>query len=103
MFIEAVFDSKVLMRVGSGAGIVLFVFFVYYYVSKEGRDERGRGIIATACFVSFMFLFIMMNVLAFFITWASEMPIRISNIIQILFDLSLLIADVYILIARKIR
>ena len=27
----------------------LFIFFLVYALSKEGRDERGRGILGRAC------------------------------------------------------
>lgn len=34
--------------------IVFIVYSVYFFFSKEGKDERGKKIISTASFISFI-------------------------------------------------
>ena len=46
--------------------VVLFVIFCIYFLSKEGRDERGRAIIGTASFYSAISLIISLNLVGQF-------------------------------------
>lgn len=71
--------------------------------SKEGRDERGRKIIATASLCSFVTLFVVLNMIPFFVTWMMDNEIRLSNVIQSAYTVVLLVADVAILIVRKLK
>ncbi|MBP1046837.1 hypothetical protein I6N96_11215 [Enterococcus sp. BWM-S5] len=34
--------------------LVFFVYSIYFFFSKEGKDERGRKILATASFTAFI-------------------------------------------------
>ena len=51
-WITLLLDSKFLMRANGILGFLLLGFFVFFYFSKEGRDERGRGLIATASLIA---------------------------------------------------
>ena len=43
-----IFDNVTVLRVHSLLGFALLAFFLLYFFSKEGRDERGRKIVATS-------------------------------------------------------
>ncbi len=68
---EFVVASKIL-------SVLLFILLCVYYFSKEGRDERGRGIIGTASFYSAISLVLSLNLVGFFTNTVMR-DIRIFN------------------------
>lgn len=44
-------------------GIISTAYLVYYYLSKEGRDERGRIIFGRSSFISIMTYVVYTNIL----------------------------------------
>lgn len=42
-WITALFDSRIFMQLNAWFGFLLLGLFIYFYFSKEGKDERGRG------------------------------------------------------------
>ncbi len=58
-WLTILFDSRIFMKVNAGLGFLFLGFFVFFYFSKEGRDERGRGLIATASLIAFAMLFVL--------------------------------------------
>lgn len=101
--LNRLFDSRIFMKINAGFGFLLFGFFLYFYFSKEGRDERGRGLIATASLISYIMLFILLNIFAYALIWSMDNIVRLANGIQTVYTLFLLTADVALLILRKIR
>lgn len=97
------FDSRIFMKINAGLGFLFLGFFVYFYFSKEGRDERGRGLIATASLISFVMLFVLLNIFGYLEKWSMDNIVRLSNLVQTVYTLFLLTADIAILILRKIR
>lgn len=91
------------MRINAVTGFVLLGYFVFFYFSKEGRDERGRGLIATASLIAYAVLFVLLNIYAFLLPWAMENYVRSANGLQTVYTLFLLSADVALLILRKFR
>ena len=71
--------------------------------SREGRDERGRGLIATASLAAFIVLFVLLNAAAYFFSWGMDNIVRLANLIQTVYTLFLLSADIALLVLRKIR
>ena len=53
-WLTILFESRIFMKVNAGLGFLFLGFFVFFYFSKEGRDERGRGLIATASLIAFV-------------------------------------------------
>jgi hypothetical protein len=80
-----------------------FWAFLYSSISREGRDERGRGLIATASLAAFVVLFVLLNVAPYFFGWAMDNIVRLANLIQTVYTLFLLSADIALLVLRKIR
>ncbi len=101
--IEILFESRVFLSVDAVIGFVLFGVFIYFYFSKEGRDERGRGIIATATLISYFVLFVVLNIFPFFVPWMMLNIVRLSNGLQFMYNIVLLSADIAFLILKKIR
>lgn len=94
--IEFVIVSKIL-------SVVLFVIFLIYFFSKEGRDERGRAIIGTASIYSACSLVISLNIVGEFTnTVMSDIRIFTSAIclVMLIFEIVELTA---IAILRRIR
>lgn len=102
-WLTILFDSRIFMRINAGLGFLFLGFFIYFYFSKEGRDERGRGLIATASLISYVMLFVLLNIYAYLQIWAMDNIVRLANGIQTVYTLFLLTADIALLILRKIR
>ena len=96
-WITLLLDSKFLMRANGILGFLLF------YFSKEGRDERGRGLIATASLIAFVALFFLLNIVANNLSWLMDNHVRLMNGLQLSYTLFLFIADIALLILRKIK
>lgn len=102
-WLTVLFDSRVFMKANAILGFVLLGFFIFFYFSKEGRDERGRGLIATASLAAFVVLFVLLNAAAYFFSWGMNNIVRLANLIQTVYTLFLLSADIALLVLRKIR
>ena len=61
-WLTILFDSRIFMKVNAVLGFLFLGFFVFFYFSKEGKDERGRGLIATASLIAFIALFFLLNI-----------------------------------------
>lgn len=44
-------------------GILSTIYLIYFYMSKEGRDERGRVIFGRSAFISIMIYMVYINIL----------------------------------------
>ena len=70
--VEKIFDNIIVLRINGILGFVLLFTFVCYFFSREGRDERGKKIIATAALTSFFALFILLNIIPMFLSWLMD-------------------------------
>lgn len=102
-WLTILFNSRIFMRVNAGLGFLFLGFFIFFYFSKEGKDERGRGLIATASLFAFVMLFFLLNIAAYSFEWCMDNIVRLANGIQTVYTLFLLTADIALLILRKIR
>lgn len=102
-WLTILFDSSIFIRVNAWLGFLFLGFFIFFYFSKEGKDERGRGLIATASLVAFVMLFFLLNIAAYSFGWSMDNIVRLANVIQTVYTLFLLTADIALLILRKIR
>ena len=102
-WITLLLDSRFFMRANGILGFVLLGLFVFFYFSKEGRDERGRGLIATASLIAFVSLFFLLNIVANNLSWLMDNHVRLMNGLQLSYTLFLFIADIALLILRKIK
>lgn len=100
---ELLFDSQIALRTNVIVGCILLGFFIFYFFSKEGRDERGRKIISIASLCSFVTLFIVLNMMPLFLTWMMDNEIRLANVIQTAYTIVLIVADIAILIVRQLK
>ncbi|ALS02939.1 hypothetical protein ATZ33_16595 [Enterococcus silesiacus] len=46
-----------------GLSLIFIIYSVYFFFSKEGKDERGKKIISTASFISFIVTIILLFIL----------------------------------------
>ena len=102
-WLTRLFDNRTFMRINAVLGFLFLGFFLFFYFSKEGRDERGRGLVATASLISYVVLFFLLNIFAFLMPWAMDNIVRLANGIQTVYTLFLLTTDIALLILRKIR
>ena len=96
------FDNQTALQVSSLVGFLLLAFFIFYFFSREGRDERGRKVTAIASLAAFIMLFVSMNVLSGFTHWARENPVRRRSCMQLAYSAGRLTADGAILLVRKL-
>ena len=83
--------------------LLSFLFFVWYAVSREGRDEHGRAILGSACFYGAIALFIAMNIFTQFTYTVTSNVIIFTNSIRLVFLAFFLLVDIVVLILRKIQ
>ena len=102
-WLTILFDSRIFMKVNAVLGFLFLGFFLFFYFSKEGKDERGRGLIATASLIAFIALFFLLNITGYSLEWCMDNIVRLANGIQTVYTLFLLTADIALLILRKIR
>ena len=102
-WLTRLFDNRTFMQINAVFGFLFLGFFLFFYFSKEGRDERGRGLVATASLISYVVLFFLLNIFAFLMPWAMDNIVRLANGIQTVYTLFLLTTDIALLILRKIR
>lgn len=102
-FIYSLLNSYTVVPVLLVLCLVFFVFFVAYALSKEGRDERGRAVMGTACFYGAVGLFIAMNIFTQFTYTVTSNVVIFTNSIRLVFITFFLTVDVTILILRKLR
>lgn len=84
-------------------GIVLSFAFLAYCLSREGRDERGRALIGTACIYGAVALFILMNLLGHFSITAMTNLAIFSNCLHLVYNGYFIAVLAAIAILRKIR
>lgn len=86
-----------------GITFVTTILFIWYAVSKEGRDEHGRAILGTACFYGILALIVFINILMAYSNSVRVNIIVFSNSIRLMYNGFLLVVLVSIAILRKIR
>ncbi|MEZ3469099.1 MAG: hypothetical protein K1W40_11980 [Schaedlerella sp.] len=102
-WLTRLFDNRTFMQINAVFGFLFLGYFLFFYFSKEGRDERGRGLVATASLISYVVLFFLLNIFAFLMPWAMDNIVRLANGIQTVYTLFLLTTDIALLILKKIR
>ena len=68
---------------------VLTAIFIVFYFSKEGRDERGRGIIATSCVRGIIMLFVLLNICSYYTYSITSDPLIYTSAITLTYDITL--------------
>lgn len=82
---------------------VTFIVFLAYALSKEGRDERGRAILGTACLYGTVTLVILLNIMGMFsITVITNLAI-FTNCLRIVCNGYFITTLIAIAVLRKIR
>lgn len=82
--------------------ITTIIFFVYCF-SKEGRDERGRGIIGTACLYGLIAFVILVNIFTYYTYTVISHPYLFANGLRLVYNGFMLTILISIAILRKIR
>lgn len=84
--------------------LIMVAGLVVYAFSKEGRDERGRAIIGTACIWGFVAFFVAMNVFSLFTNSIMENgPVMFTNAYCLVTLAFLVPLWILILVLRKTR
>ena len=102
-FIYSLLNSYTVVPVLLVLCLVFFVFFVAYALSKEGRDERGRAVMGTACFYGAVGLFIAMNIFTQFTYTVTSNVVIVTNSIRLVVITFFVPGGGAIVILRKLR
>lgn len=86
-----------------GVTFVTTILFIWYAVSKEGRDEHGKAILGTSCFYGIIALFIFINILMAYSNSVMSTIIFFSNSIRLMFNAFLIVVLISIAVLRKTR
>lgn len=104
-FLQKFLENKNFATLELILGFILLACFIYFYIEKNGRDERGRSIFAKASFIALISFMVLVNIFANAI---SLLPIKltaftVTHMLQILFNIVLLIHIFATLIFRKLN
>ena len=102
-FMEDFLMSVWVMRINFLLGFVALGLLLFYGFTKEGKDERGRGIIGSACLFGVLLLFVTLNILSFYLIPLCEEPRMMGNAIQLAYTIVMVGIDIAVIIMRKIR
>lgn len=103
-FIANLMNSMAFLWVQKILIVTLFIVFLCYFFSKEGRDERGRAIIGTASFFAMAALFVAVNVYSMFTyTLMDSNVVEFSNAMCLVATVFEVVEIAAISILRKIR
>jgi heme/copper-type cytochrome/quinol oxidase subunit 2 len=84
--------------------IVFIVYSVYFFFSKEGKDERGKKIISTASFISFIIAILLLGIMNnFFYDVAVHSTTSYSWILNLMVMLISGTETISILILKKLN
>lgn len=86
-----------------GVTFVTTILFIWYAVSKEGRDEHGRAILGTACFYGIIALIVFINILMAYSNSVRANILIFSNSMRLMFNGFLIVVLISIAILRKTR
>lgn len=78
-FIYGILNSEMVAIIDRLLTLILFIIFLCYFFSKEGRDERGRNIIGTASFYSSISLLISLNIFGLYSNTVMSNIIVLTN------------------------
>lgn len=103
IFIMDLFSNLMFIWIIKILVFILTALFIIYYFSKEGRDERGRSLIASSCVRGIVVFFILLNLCGYYTNYiVSDLEVYTSAI-TITYDVTLLTILINIAILRKIR
>jgi len=98
-----VLGNRPLFNINFIIGIILTILFIIFYFGKKGKDERGRGIFSTACFISMMALLILLYIYAALANEIIMNAFTYTHALQILYNVVLFIHTITMVILRKLR
>ena len=102
--LAALLDSPLALKVNVGVGVALFVAFLVYWFSREGRDERGRRVVSVAASPPSSCCSSPSTPSACCTPgWSRAAGVRVANCLQLAYGVVLLTADAAILVARRSR
>ena len=107
-FVLNLFHNITFFRIGALLGLPTTVILLVMFIRKKNRDERGWKIIGKASVIAFLYLMIIVNVIAK-IVGAMEFPheeigyLFFASMLQWLYDTVSIIEIAAILVFRKLE
>jgi len=103
--ISWVMENRIIAMLSLVLSIMQLICFFYLYLSKNGADERGRGIFATASFIALVTFLILVNLFGGMISFfpPTLSIFSVAHILTAFFNIVLLAHIVSTLILRKLR
>ncbi|QQK08157.1 hypothetical protein [Miniphocaeibacter halophilus] len=80
--------------------ILMTIYIIYFYLSKEGKDERGRKIYGESAFLGFLLYIFVSNVLPFLLPFEIDLDVLLFYAISTYFSL-VCPTFIFILIKKK--
>lgn len=101
--IKMFLENKTILFISAWLTFPLSITFIYLYFRKNGRDERGRGIFATSCFIAMCLLLVLINLMSIFSDEIFGNPQMVRSIFVHLYNLVLIVHLASTAILGKIR
>lgn len=102
-FINSCFNSSIFGQICFALGIILTLSFFFAYFSRSGRDEHGRGIMATAGFYAVITLLIIISLSSLRVSFFIQNRQVFMNYLQVVYNVVLLVVMIVYIVLRKIR
>lgn len=102
-FIISILENQTMLHVSSVLTIIFTIILVFLFFHKNGRDERGRGIFATACFIAICVYIILTNAITALPAYILNSPQMLKGFIFLSCNIVLFIQIICTLIISKFK
>ena len=97
--INEMMQSLTVFKVGTWITVIFTILLIILLFMKTSRDERGRAIIGTASIYSTIVFIVLVNILA----KISLNYVSMSNCIQWIYNIVIMVESIVIIVLKKIR
>lgn len=101
--INEMMQSLTVFKVGTWITVIFTILLIILLFMKTSRDERGRAIIGTASIYSTIVFIVLVNILAKISLNIEVNYVSMSNCIQWIYNIVIMVESIVIIVLKKIR
>ena len=101
--INEMMQSLTVFKVGTWITVIFTILLIILLFMKTSRDERGRAIIVTASIYSTIVFIVLVNILAKISLNIEVNYVSMSNCIQWIYNIVIMVESIVIIVLKKIR
>lgn len=101
--INEMMQSLTVFKVGTWITVIFTILLIILLFMKTSRDERERAIIGTASIYSTIVFIVLVNILAKISLNIEVNYVSMSNCIQWIYNIVIMVESIVIIVLKKIR